>query len=60
MMNINKEKVMVTTTKFEEIKKELDNNYYTPRMYACNDGGQHCEALKIALDKLLILLDSMV
>lgn len=58
-MDINKEKDMSTKTKFEEIKENLNRDYYDTRSYA-NASGQYCDALKIAVDELLNVLNEMV
>lgn len=61
-MNINKEKVMSTRTKFQDIKEQLNNNYHyvSSNHVEFSEDGRYCSALKNALDKLLELLDDMV
>lgn len=59
-MNINKEIIMITKTKFQNIKEELNCNYYR-----YNDDGRSTyddklKALKDAVDELLTLLDEAV
>ena len=58
-MEVNFEKMIETTTKFNELKKELDRNYYTKPTYVC-DTDYKIIALKSAMDKLLILMDELV
>ena len=59
-MNIDKEVIMITKTKFQDIREELGRNYYK-----YNDDGRSTyddklKALKDAVDKLLTLLDEAV
>ena len=62
-MNIDKEICMITKTKFQDIREELDRNYYkndnwSERQTVTYDG--KFAALKKAVDELLILLDKAV
>lgn len=56
---MNKDNFIETTTKFNELKKEFNNDYYAKRDYAC-DTDPKISALKTTMDKLLILLDELV
>lgn len=53
-MEVNFEKMIETTTKFNELKKELDSEFYK------NTSCSACVFLKKKIDELLILLDEMV
>lgn len=56
--NMDKEKFIVTTTKFAELKRELNENFYkkpTTAGYNPETG-----ALKLTLDKVLDILDEFV
>lgn len=62
-MNIDKDVVMITKTKFQDIKEKLDNDYY--KIYKASDptiSTYNCrfDALKKAVDELLTLLDRSV
>ena len=62
-MNIDKEICMVTKTKFQEIREELDRNYYETNNWSephTNTYNCRFKALKKAVDELLILLDKAV
>lgn len=59
-MNINKEVVMVTRTKFKDIKEELDRNYYRYDDEGRNTYDDKLIALKNSVDKLLTLLDEVM
>ena len=62
-MNINKEICMVTKTKFQEIREELNRNYYKINNWSeSHTDTYNCrfEALVKAVDELLILLDKAV
>ena len=61
-MYLNEEDCMVIKTKFQEIKEELDRNYY--KTYNFNHQNDTYDnkfaALKKAVDDLLILLDKAI
>ena len=58
-MNINKENFIETTTKFNELKKEFDREFYAQP--SCWGGGDpKINALKSTMDKLLSMLDELV
>lgn len=62
-MNIDKEICIVTKTKFQEIREELDRDYYKTNPFSethANTYDFKCAALKKAVDELLILLDKAV
>lgn len=58
-MNINKETCMSTRTKFQDIREELNRDYYN---FPGLSDGSACQlfALKKAIDELLKLLDDAV
>lgn len=60
IMNIDKETVMVTKTKFQDIKEGLNRNYYKYNNEGCNTNDVKLKALKDAVDELLTLLDKAV
>lgn len=55
---MDKEKFIVETTEFAELKRELDINFHRKPLYAGEDVQAH--ALKSALDKMLDLFDEFV
>ena len=62
-MNIDKEICMVTKTKFQDIREELDRDYYKTNNWSDRQTDTYnCRftALKKAVDELLILLDKAV
>lgn len=62
-MNIDKEVVMITKTKFQDIRENLDRNYYKKNNWSDPQTETYdCKlaALKTAVDELLILLDKAV
>ncbi len=62
-MNIDKDICMITKTKFQDIREELDREYYKINCFSdCNNDTYGCRinALKKALDELLTLLDKAV
>lgn len=59
-MNIDKETVMVTKTKFQDIKEGLNRNYYKYNNEGYNTCDDKVRALKDAVDELLTLLDKAV
>ena len=62
-MNINKEICMITKTKFQDIKEELDRNYHKINKWSEHQIDTYdCRftALKKAVDELLILLDKAI
>lgn len=59
-MDINKEVVMVTKTKFQAIKEELGRNYYKYDDNGRSAYDDKLKALKDAVDELLTLLDKAV
>lgn len=62
-MNINKKTVMITKSKFQNIKEELNHNYYknyNPLKLQTGDYDGRLIALKRAVDDLLTLLDKAV
>jgi predicted transcriptional regulator of viral defense system len=56
---MNKENMIETTTKFKELKKEFNNDFYKDPQY-CGGGDPKVNALKSTMDKLLDLLDELV
>ena len=62
-MNIDKKTVMLTKSKFQDIKEELNRNYYknyNPLKLQSGDYDSRFIALKQAVDELLTLLDKAV
>lgn len=59
-MNIDKEVVMITKTKFQNIKEELGRNYYKYNDNGNSTYDDKLKALKDAVDELLTLLDKAV
>lgn len=59
-MNIDKSKVMITTNKFEEIKKEFNRDYNEPASMCFSATDIKMIAIKKAMDELLELLSEMV
>lgn len=62
-MYIDKEICIITKTKFQEIREELDRDYYKTNPFSdthTNTYDFKCAALKRAVDELLILLDEAV
>ena len=62
-MNINKEVCTITKTKFQEIKEELDCEYYEINSFTdnrCMTYECRLAALKNAVDELLTLLDKAI
>lgn len=56
--DMDKEKFIVTTTKFAELKKELNKDFHSKSQIAgCNN---ETLALKSALDKVLDMLDEFI
>ena len=56
---MNKEKMIETTTRFKELKKEFDNDFYKEPQH-WGGGDPKCNALKSTMDELLDLLDELV
>lgn len=62
-MNIDKDICMITKTKFQDIREELNRNYYKNQNWSDRTNNTYdgqFAALKEALDELLILLDKAV
>ena len=60
---MNKENLVVTTTKFNELRKELDSNFNTklnPVLATMSDAEYKLSVLKMTIDKMLTLLDELV
>lgn len=60
---MNKENLVVTTTKFNELRKELDSNFNTklnPVLATMSDTEYKLSVLKMTMDKILTLLDELV
>lgn len=56
---MNKESMIETTTKFIELKKKFDNDFYREQQH-WGGGDPKINALKFTMDKLLDLLDELV
>ena len=59
MICMNKENLVVTTTKFDELRKELNRHFYQKQDYASDEYFKTL-ALKETVEKMLILLDELV
>lgn len=57
-MSVNKENFIETTTKFNELRKEFDKNFYADSK--CWGVDPKMIALKNTMDKLLSMLDELV